>query len=843
MRSTKRTVLARAAALTLIWAAAACSSAGAAKVCPVPEPGDAAKSPVLVKWANAEKTRVEYAYVHNGRVVTPAGRWTKTGTFPAGAALSPDGRRLAVAHSGGYDRDLKVETNQSVQIFDVTDGRRLQVIEERQVFIGAAWAKGGERLFISGGIADVVYVYDATAPAGLTKLREIPVYGVPIGVTATPDGARVLVTQSHPGTVAMINADTLEVEHVFDVLSFPIHITVDGSSRYAYVSNMGNKAVTKLDLQAKTVVGSGRTGNHPQGSALDGERLFVVESDDDAIAVLNTADLSLLKRIDLHTLYGPGRETPKGFNANDVRVRGGRVYVTLGGDNAVGVFDAATYAPLGLIPTGFYPTEIEFTDDALIVTNAKGVGSNPWTAADPSTWEDASNAVFFGGVQYLTPVPDAAGLVAGREQAFRNNYEAAAPVLSAGTGCTTLDSPIPTKAGRPSTRIEHVIYVVKENKTYDSLLGDLADDAFHDRGLAVFGNDAPVATPPAATGVAPGTRLKITPNTHALAKRFVNHVNFYTQSEKSTAGHMWLVGGWLNDWSEKAWIVWQIRGARLWFLPNIDPLTRTEDGDIFTHLKTNGVRSRIYGEFSGTGGQLFGERWDDIDTGYMFGITKTDDTKKVERFVNDVRAGSLAPFTYIWIPNDHTVSMSAGNPHPAYMVSDNDEALGMIVDAVSNSPFWERTAIFVVQDDPQSMPDHIDTHRSICLVISPWAKRGYTAQVRRGFANVHATMFRLLGVPPLSRYDALAEPMFDAFTTTPDLAPVPLTAQDPRLADREKWIIPEGAPLTAESKRIDLRLDRAEGMGEILWKAMRGLDAPLPPTLTDVLPRNAEAAR
>ena len=392
------------------------------------------------------------------------------------------------------------------------------------------------------------------------------------------------------------------------------------------------------------------------------------------------------------------------------------------------------------------------------------------------------------------------------------------------------DSPIPTRIGERSRDIKHVVYIIKENKTYDVLLGDLVGDEgdeWHEPGLAYFGEDETIAVHDA--GFPPETRYNITPNHHQLARTWVDLPNFYDNSVKSTEGHMWLTAGWLNDFGEKFSLIWQVRGERVFMLPNIDPVSLPSSGSIVQHLLEHDRSVRVYGEFVGTANEMFGRGFDYISHEYLPGITDTDDTVKIQAFRKEFERGILRDFTFIWIPNDHTFGMDNGRPHPAYMVSDNDEALGELVQMISNSEYWKETVIFVFQDDPQNTPDHIDTHRSICLVAGPWVKRGYRSLMHYDMASIHRTMMQILGVPPISRYEALAQPMYDIFTSEPDFTPYNLVPQDEKLAQRQLWINGRDTVLARQSEKLDFTfVDDQGGLGRILWRAMVGDERPFP---------------
>ncbi len=785
-------------------------------------------TPIEVRWKS--DTEVEYAKVHTGRILTPAGTYVKgVGTMPTGGAVSPDGKHLAVVCSGGKDWSLSDKGNQSVRIIDTATEAIVKTLEEQEVFLGAAYSPDGKKLYVSGGLSDNVFVYDVEKD--YSKLRTLDVPGYPFGLAVTHDGKSLLVASSHRSQVFQIDTETYEIVRKFEALTYPYLIEIDDADAFAYVTNIASNAVTILDLKQGTTAGHVSVGKNPEGLALYGGKLFVANNDDDTLSVIDVSTKQVVQTILLRDAESdpPGRLPVDVLASTDDK----RLYVTLAADNAVMVLDAETYENLGEIPTAFYPTAVEKANGKLYVINAKGTGLGPYTGEEDSAIskkevdvDGSSVGLFYGGVN-IVDVPDAAALQQ-YSQKVKENNEGALTYFAA--DCDNWDSPIPSKIGERSKRIRHVVYIVKENKTYDVLLGDLAGeqgDEWHDPSLSYFGVGQTIAVQYA--GYAEDTTFDITPNAHELNTRYVDLVNFYDNSIKSTEGHMWLTGGWLNDYGEKFSLLWQVRGERNFMLPNIDPVSTPSTGDLFSYLIENGRSVRVYGEFVGSASKIFNKGYDYISHEYPVGIMVYDDTKKIQVFEKELNAGILRDFTYIWIPNDHTFGMGANRPHPAYMVSDNDEALGRIIDMIAHSPFWNETVVFAFQDDPQNTPDHIDLHRSVCHVAGPWVKRGYRSTLQYDFASLHRTMFQILGVPPISRYEMLAPPMYDVFTTEADFTPYEYVPRDEKFENKAKWIIPEEVPLAKETAKLDFKLvDTQSGLGEILWKAMKGDKIPFP---------------
>jgi hypothetical protein len=463
-------------------------------------------------------------------------------------------------------------------------------------------------------------------------------------------------------------------------------------------------------------------------------------------------------------------------------------------------------------PVGYIPSSVRVSPDGnyLYVTNMKGEVSGPNLTTE-----------FIGGLirstvsMLSTPTDDKLKELT---QKVKDNNNAAVNYYT--KMCDLTSNPIPTMEGDRSSPIKHVIYVVRENKTYDALLGDMGGDTNGDSSLTLFGEKC-----------TPSKDKNCTPNLHALAREFVSFDNFYNEAEQSLQGHMWIAGGMINDFSERMWMGMWCRGkeAQL-ILPSVEPASKTESGTVFDHLYNNGVDFRIYGEVTGVLGDIVGKYREQINLKFPSGANmEIKDVDRAKEFIREMNAGIFPAFIYIWLPDDHTYGTGSGKPKPESMVAENDEATGLLVDAVSKSPHWKDTAVFIFEDDPQSTPDHVDAHRTILVIASPWVKKGYTSHVHHSLPSIHRTMTLLLGVPPMTRYEKLSAPFYDAFTDSPNYATYTY-----RKSEIKYEYNPEGAPMQAESNKLDFSdVDKAPGLGKILWNYMKGPDVPFPAQLAD----------
>lgn len=802
--------------------------------CEGPVPTDAARLPPQVVWTDATKTAIDHAVLMNGRLIRPKGRWVPTGTLCTAAAARPGHpREVAVLCNGEMDAQLDDVHHQSIRIVDVQTYEQ-RILERPTLFYGLVWSPDGSRLYASAGQGQAVDVFDAANDYGL--LASYPTKGtITYGLAVTPDGTSILAAESHAQTVVQLDAATGAVMRRFQVGTFPYAIQVTADGAKAYVTCLAEGAVLVLDLVTGATVGAIETGKNPEGMALaDDGLLYVANSDADTISVIDTATDAVVLTRDLRddpSIPGVG---PAGVS---ISPDGQRVYVPCSGDGAVRVFRRPGLVPLGAVQGGDFVQDALEADGRLLVLSGKGLNTllDPgFEGYDRSGQEQVGDHTVLdhrGALQVIEPVPDDATLV---EWADEVAAGLAAPAAEFQWPCAQPRNPLPRDFGVPSDRIRHVVYIVKENKTYDSLLGDLAGpegDAWHAPEYALFGEAVPAAVVPAQYA---GQPLNVTPNLHALARGYCNLVNFYNNADRSTQGHQWSTAGGLNDFFEKA--VWLVQDGPQFSVPGVDPVTRPAGGNIVDALVAQGRTVRIYGEFASFADQIAeyaNGGWISYALDFPFGMNEIPDFVKVDAFRKDVGAGLLRDFTYIQLMNDHTYGFSDGRPHPAFMVADGDYAVGLAIEAVAKTPFWDSTVFFVLEDDPQDVPDHLDPHRSLMLVAGGPVKRGHTSTVRYDYPSLHATALRALGAAPLNRFVAEAPAMWDCFTDEPSPSAFQAEPMDPKLAHKWEWIVGryEVVPalatlyqgLKAASAGLDLDdVDEAEGLGPILWSGFAG---------------------
>jgi YVTN family beta-propeller protein len=594
--------------------------------------------------------------------------------------------------------------------------------------------------------------------------------------------------------------------------------------------------VSVIDLDTRKVTKEITVHLHPSGMALhpDGSRLYVANANSDLVSVIDTRTDEVIKDINPK----PTSELPFGSAPDALAVSpdGKTLYVANGGNNLVAVVDLETDAVKGLIPTGFYPGAVVLNKagNQLFVANIKGVGGR-YLAPNAKGYRSRDH---LGSVSFI-PVPSEEAL---EEYTVKAATNMRLPRITESIHLKQVKEkivPVPTGPGEKSV-FKYVLYIIKENKTYDQVFGDVKQGN-GDASLCQFGKE-------------------ITPNTHALAESFVLLDNTYCNGVLSAGGHQWANEGYVTDYLERGF------GGFIRSYPyrGDDPLAFASSGFVWDNVLKQGMTFRNYGEFVAPDAALAEVTWSDMYQQYKNHTTdvpikastalhtlqpyscpsfpgftgKVPDVYRAREFIKELHAyevqGALPNFMLMLLPDDHTVGVNEKYPTPRAAVADNDLALGQIVEAISKSKFWKETVIIVMQDDPQSGLDHVDGKRTVALCISPYTKRGKVISTQYNQNSVLRTIELILGLPPLSQFDLVATPMVDCFTSKPDFTPytalpnnVPLDEMNPKLSSLK------GKPLYWAKKSMALPLDEADEaeddeFNRIIWYAVKGYGVAYP---------------
>ncbi|MGD8319414.1 MAG: beta-propeller fold lactonase family protein [Gemmatimonadota bacterium] len=802
-----------------------------------------------------------------GRSLDPAGTSVEVGSLPLALTLTPEGRHAALLLNGWRE--------QGVQIVDRFTGEVTQTLEQPAAFLGLSFSPDGRMLYASGGNQDVVYRY--AWDGARATLRDSLILAVkrpgrsgtryPAQFAFSPDGRFLYVAENLADSLAVVDVATGRVlaRHATDRYPYGVAAAPDGT---VYVSAWGDHTVSVFRfaddgraLSASEV----QVARHPSALLLnaDGSRLFVASGSTDRVAVMDTRTRSVVAELKDAPPEGPAEgSTP---NAMALSPDGRRLFVAEADNNAVAVFDLSPQiggydahksatsapagpagaagatpvdavggtvtiidAPTGRIPVEWYPTAVTVSGDSVLVANGKGRGTGPNPDFPPPTIRRAPGEPSYTMGQLtgtLSTLPLA-----------RATAAELAPLAARVARANRWDDHR-AGAARHYPPLEHVIYVIKENRTYDQVLGDLPSGD-GDPSLVFFGRS-------------------ITPNHHALVERFGLFDRFFVNAEASPDGHNWSMAAYTTDYLQKTvpsnysdrgrTYDWEGTNRGFGNIPwedDEDDVNEPAMGYLWDLANRAGITFRNYGEFVVPD---YVDRDDDMPAGYKgnkpFLLTHTSreypgfdlnipDQRRADVWISDlqgfVEAGAMPAFQILRLPNDHTAGGRAGAPTPQAYAADNDLALGRIIEAVSRTPFWKSTVVFVLEDDAQNGPDHVDSHRSVFLAISPWTQRG----VHHRWTNttdVVATMTEILGLGSLSQFDFYGRPLRNVWAETPDTAPYTALVPEQSLQARN----PESGPDAEASEALDLRFEDSgqdDLFNRILWRLVKGDTVPYPGT-------------
>ncbi|MEH7118777.1 alkaline phosphatase family protein [Neobacillus vireti] len=838
------------------------------------------------------------------QLITPAGKQIEFGGNPITVAVNPKGN-TAVTIVGRNNYGGK-----GINVVDLSTGKL--TVKDLSLGLSSMWglaySKDGNQLYATGSTGGkgkvVVMSVGADGTPSIQKTYTLPNPAVggninPLDLAVGPQG-QLLVALNRDNSLGVMDPQTGALTAKIAVDNAPTSILVDGNT--AYVPNQGGRkpkagdttvdssgtqmvvdpktgatstgTVSVIDLTTNTVTKTIEVGVQPERMTQSGQYIFVTNTNSDTVSVIDSKTNAVVKTIDIE----PYPDAHKGAAPNAVKVVGNKLMVSLGRDNAIAVYDwqgpDKTPELQGLLPTAWFPVDIAVDNENknLVVANADGIGSQgparDLTIQGVKVTGHSSYAQI--GSLSLIPFPTTEDLVKGTKQVYSNNNWYGIKNRNAEPRNNKKPVAMPERIGEPST-IKHVFYIIKENRTYDQVLGDLGK-----------GNGEVALTQfPRA----------VTPNLHKLAETYPLLDNFYVSGIQSASGHQWVMQGTNTDYEDKETDAANVRsypgGAG-------DPMAYAPTGHLWDQAIKQGISVENFGEdttdFTGTAprgtwtdwyndylilsgqkqgnlhvpignyeakydipslGPITHKPFPTFDMGipdqYRFEIFK-------RQFEQHVKNDDLPALNTLWITNDHTNGTATGSPTPQAMVADNDLAVGKIVDLISHSKYWKDSVIIVTEDDSQNGLDHVDGHREPAFVISPWVKKGVTNSHYWTVINLVRSIEQILGLQPMNQNDAAAEPMSEIFTNEPDFTPyeveqnqIPLdtlngqpNANTAALANTDK-VTPEAQVLSKKwtewsNKNNEKLVGRnaspdetnANMLNHAVWYATKGFDKPYP---------------
>lgn len=758
----------------------------------------------------------------NGWKLTPVGKMLPVGDLPLNIAVSPSGKMLAVTNNG--------QSDQSIQLIDPEKMKLLDSVIIAKGWLGLTFSKDGKYLYASGGNDNWIMRYQ------IKNNKILPTDTLVIG-KPWPEKISIagIAVDNRQQLLYAVTKENISL-YVYDLKAKKVksHIQLGGEgytcllsedNKTLYISCWGCNKIVLFDTESQLVKGTIPVGDHPNDLCItkNGKFLFVSNANDNSVSVISTEKNRTIEVLN-SALY-PG--SPSGSTSNSLALSEDEktLYIANADNNCLAVFDVS--APgnsksKGFIPTGWYPTCVRVIKNTIFVANGKGLTSkaNPFGPNPVSKEEMVAHHAELkkGKVQYIgglftgtlqsIPRPDDNQLGIYSQSVYKNTpYNKEKEMYSAGEK----GNPIPSRVGDLSP-IKYVFYIIKENRSYDQVLGDIPEGN-GDTSLVLFGK-------------------KVTPNEHNLAKQFVLLDNFYVDGEVSADGHNWTMGAYATDYLEKNWPT--SYGGRGGSYPGEGDreIANNKDGFLWDFCKRYGVTYRSYGEFISEANTpnlpVLKDHYNKEYSGWNLAIRDTVRFHQWKRDFDALLAVDNVPrLNTIRFGNDHTEGLKPGRPTPKAHVADNDLAVGLFVEYLSHTPIWKESVVFIVEDDAQNGPDHVDAHRSTTYVAGGFVKQGFVDHTMYSTSSVLRSIELILGLPPMSQYDAAAEPLWRCFNSTATHPSFQSTANlvDLNLKNREE------NKLSKISEKFDFskedRISDAQ-FNEVIWGAIKGLNSPCP---------------
>jgi DNA-binding beta-propeller fold protein YncE len=764
------------------------------------------------------------ALLISGWKTTPAGRHIASGDMILSGQVSPDGKLFAFTNTG--------YTRHQLHIVDMATEKEIATFPMEQSWSGLAWHPNSKKIYVSTGAGYAgsdILTFDRwdkegwhEARGGFNLLGARKENSAVSGIVVSADGKTLYAINNSDGHLYILETYGGRAVGRVKVGDHPINGVLSADGKTMYIANLGGAEIAIVDVsnpQSAAVKGTIPTDPHPNDVVLTKSGLLYV-SCGHTNHVLGI-DVNTKQRVEtINMALGP--KAPAGSTPNSLALSADQhtLYVANADNNSVAVVDIENRGKSeveGFLPTGWYPTLVRTALDGrrVIVGSGKGVGTGPNKVRRPI--DDFAPAVSFqhhgnnlNGLISFVDTPDKKKLSAYTKEVYENSpYKDALLETSGAAG----DTVIPTKVGQKSP-VEHVLFIMKENRTYDQVFGDLKQGN-GDPSLVLFGRD-------------------VTPNQHTLAEQFVLFDNLYCSGEVSQDGQPWTTSAYANEFTQRAWTLSYSRHGRV----NVNGVATQSTPYIWELAEMHGLKARTYGMGNRRGvDKVRSEMFDTRPDGTPYGRAR--DYMRADRFIEDfnqlAKDNKMPNMMFMSLGENHTNGTAPGAFTPKAQVASNDVAVGKIVEHISKSKYWEKFAIFLIEDDAQNGPDHVDSHRTTGLVISPYVKRKHVDSTMYSTVSMLRTIELLLGLPPMTQHDAAATPMVNAFMAKPDMSTFTALPAQIDLMSRNA----PNAYGASESARMDFsdydRTDEQQ-LNRILWHSIKGADVPMPAPVRRALP-------
>lgn len=787
----------------------------------------------LVSAAQAQETKEDLikkkVLLPNGWTLTPVGKNLQLGDLPLNIAVSSSRRLLAVTNNG--------QSTQTLQLIDAEKEVLVDSVIIPKSWLGLKFSADDKYLYASGGNDNLILKYEVNGQPGpghpglvladsIVLGKKWPEKISPAGIEIDDRRHLLYVVTKENNSLYIVDLSNKSVLQRLDLGGEGYTCLLSRDKKELYITCWGCDKLLVFDTENRRFVSEIPVGDNPNDICLskDSRWLFVANANDNSVSVIDNRKRQVVETLNaaLYPDAPPGSTTNALALSPDDRT----LYVANADNNCLAVFDVSkpgSSLSKGFIPVGWYPTAVKVIGKKVWVANGKGLsslanpqGPNPLGRRQEVNYQQ-------GDLKKVQPVQYIAGLFKGAMSLFPEPNEKLLGDYSALVYQNTpytkngelmakgeAGNPIPMKVGDGSP-IKHVFYIIKENRTYDQVLGDMKEGN-GDSSLVLFGE-------------------RVTPNQHAIAREFVLFDNFYVDAEVSMDGHSWSMGGYANDYLEKNWVVSYGGRGGSYDGEGHRAIANNKGGFIWDHCQRAGVSFRTYGEFADDQKPNIPVLEGHYCSTYRSWDLGFYDTARMTQWKTDfdslLAANALPQLNTVRFGNDHTEGLRKGRLTPFAHVADNDLAVGEFVEYLSKSPVWKESVVFILEDDAQNGPDHVDAHRSPVYVVGGLVKRHYVDHTMYSTTSVLRTIELILGMPPMSQYDAAATPMWRCFSTTADLQPFRSLPANIDLTEKNvawnEWAKKSAALDFAREDRVPDNL-----FNEILWKGVKGENVPLP---------------